>query len=157
MVQLFTTRCSCIAILWVSLVSFAAITLCVASQRVFIASVVVVFVIDSVRKLLYTPSYYPSLLIEGLRKWGTSLPGESITRPRYKPRTSRLQVQNSFWTVETEARVSEWHKLHTELQTERFTPNTNKYTGTMFRCYQGQKVWLFCTRGWSYICWMFIV
>jgi hypothetical protein len=45
MVQLFATRCSCIAILWVSLVSFAAITLCVASQRVFI--VIVYFVIDS--------------------------------------------------------------------------------------------------------------
>jgi hypothetical protein len=30
------TRRSCIAILWVSLVSFAAITLCVASQQVFI-------------------------------------------------------------------------------------------------------------------------
>jgi len=39
----------------ISLVSFAAITLCVASQR---ASVVVVyFVNDSVRKLLDTPSY----------------------------------------------------------------------------------------------------
>jgi hypothetical protein len=36
-------------------VSFAAITLRVASQRVFI--VVVYFVIDSVRKLLDTPSY----------------------------------------------------------------------------------------------------
>jgi hypothetical protein len=36
MVQLSATRCSYIAILWVSLVSFAAITLCVASQRVFI-------------------------------------------------------------------------------------------------------------------------
>jgi hypothetical protein len=36
-------------------VSFAAITLCVASQPVFI--VVVYFVIDSVRKLLDTPSY----------------------------------------------------------------------------------------------------
>jgi hypothetical protein len=36
MVQLSATRCSCIAILWVSLVSFAAVTLCVASQRVFI-------------------------------------------------------------------------------------------------------------------------
>jgi hypothetical protein len=36
-------------------VSFAAITLCVASQRVFV--VVVYFVIDSVRKLLGTPSY----------------------------------------------------------------------------------------------------
>jgi hypothetical protein len=35
-------------------VSFAAITLCVASQRVFI---VVYFAMDSVRKLLDTPSY----------------------------------------------------------------------------------------------------
>jgi hypothetical protein len=56
MVQLSATRCSCIAILWVSLVSFAAITLCVASQRVFIV-VAVYFVIDTVRKLLDTPSY----------------------------------------------------------------------------------------------------
>jgi hypothetical protein len=37
-------------------VSFAAITLGVASQRVFII-IVVHFVIDSVRKLLDTPSY----------------------------------------------------------------------------------------------------
>jgi hypothetical protein len=36
-------------------VSFAAILLCVASQRVFVF--VVYFVIDSVRKLLDTPSY----------------------------------------------------------------------------------------------------
>jgi hypothetical protein len=40
----------------VSLVSFAAITLCVASQRVFV--VVVCFVIDSVRKFFDTPSYW---------------------------------------------------------------------------------------------------
>jgi hypothetical protein len=40
---------------FVSVVSFATITLCVASQRVFIA--VVYFVIDSVRILLDTPSY----------------------------------------------------------------------------------------------------
>jgi uncharacterized membrane protein len=37
-------------------VSFAAITLCVASQRVLVV-VVVYFVIDSVRKLLDTLSY----------------------------------------------------------------------------------------------------
>jgi hypothetical protein len=54
MIELSATRCSCIAILWVSLVSFVAITLCVASQRVFI---VVDFVINSVRKLLDTASY----------------------------------------------------------------------------------------------------
>jgi uncharacterized protein HemY len=59
MVQLSATRCSCISILLVSLMSSAAITLCVASQRVFTVVVVVVvyFVIDSVRKLLDTPSY----------------------------------------------------------------------------------------------------
>jgi len=38
-------------------VSSAAITLCVASQRVFIV-VSVYIVIDSVRKLLDTPSYF---------------------------------------------------------------------------------------------------
>jgi hypothetical protein len=37
-------------------VSFAAIALCIASQRVFVV-VVVYFVIDSVPKLLDTPSY----------------------------------------------------------------------------------------------------
>jgi hypothetical protein len=36
MAQLSATRWSCIAIWWVSLVSFAATNLCVASQRVFI-------------------------------------------------------------------------------------------------------------------------
>jgi hypothetical protein len=40
MVQLSATSCSCIAILWISLVSFAAITLSVASQRVFIVVLV---------------------------------------------------------------------------------------------------------------------
>jgi hypothetical protein len=61
MVQLSATRYSYIAVLWVSLVSFAAITLCVASQRVFVCLFVVVyFFIDSVRKLLDTPSYLPA-------------------------------------------------------------------------------------------------
>jgi hypothetical protein len=55
MIQLPATRCSCIAILWVSLVSFAAITLCVASQRVFI---IVDFVIDSVRKIWTHPRIF---------------------------------------------------------------------------------------------------
>jgi hypothetical protein len=36
MIQLSATKCIYIAILWVSLVSFANMTLCVASQRVFI-------------------------------------------------------------------------------------------------------------------------
>jgi hypothetical protein len=74
MVQLSTTRCSCIAILWVSLVSFTAIPsvllpseclllllFCVVFQRVFVV-VIVYFVIDSVRKLLDSPSYIHCLL-----------------------------------------------------------------------------------------------
>jgi hypothetical protein len=37
--------------------SFAAITLCVASQREIVVVIVVYFVIDSVRKVSDTPSY----------------------------------------------------------------------------------------------------
>jgi hypothetical protein len=58
-VQLSANRFSCIAVLGFSLVSFPAITFCVTSQRVFI--VVVIFVIDSIRKLLNTPSYVDDL------------------------------------------------------------------------------------------------
>jgi len=56
MVQLSAIRCSCIATLLVRLASFATITLCVASQQAFIA-VSICFIIDSVRKILDTPSY----------------------------------------------------------------------------------------------------
>jgi hypothetical protein len=53
-------------------VSFAAITLYVACQRVFIV-VSVYFVIDSVRKLLDTPSYVQCIeevaLVLRRRKW----------------------------------------------------------------------------------------
>jgi uncharacterized protein HemY len=47
-------------------VSFAAISFCVASQRAFVVVVVVVvyFVIDSIRKLLNTPSYVYFILME---------------------------------------------------------------------------------------------
>jgi len=54
MVQLSATRCSCVAILRAGLVSFAAITLCVASQQVFMV-VSIYFVIYSVQKLLDIP------------------------------------------------------------------------------------------------------
>jgi hypothetical protein len=56
MAQLSATRCSCITILWVSLVRFTPITLYVASQRV-IPKVSAHFFTDSVRKLLDTPTY----------------------------------------------------------------------------------------------------
>jgi len=58
MVQLSAIRFSCSTILWVRLVSFAAIILCVASQRVFVV-VSIYFLIDSVRKHLGTPTYCP--------------------------------------------------------------------------------------------------
>jgi hypothetical protein len=60
--------------------SFATITLCVASQRVF---VVVDFVIDSVRKLLDIPSYqrfggpsYP--LLSARSEWGLGVKTECV-------------------------------------------------------------------------------
>jgi hypothetical protein len=58
-------------------VSFAAITLCVASQRVFIV-VSVYFVIDSVRKLLETPSYIVCIAIsQGQQMGGNYFAGRS--------------------------------------------------------------------------------
>jgi len=47
MVQLSATGCSCITILWVSLVSFATITLCVASQHVYYCCCCYLFVLLS--------------------------------------------------------------------------------------------------------------
>jgi hypothetical protein len=68
MVQLSAIKCSCVAVLLVSLVGFAVITLCVASQRVFIV-VSVYFVVDSVRKLLDTSSFmFTSCLLLALFK-----------------------------------------------------------------------------------------
>jgi hypothetical protein len=62
MVQLSGTKRSSIAILWVSLVIFANITLFIVSQRVFVV-VSVYFVIDSVRELFDTPSCVPYYLL----------------------------------------------------------------------------------------------
>jgi hypothetical protein len=52
-------------------VSFAAITPCIASQRV-ISKVSVYFVIDSVRKLLDTPSYGVDVICARLSAFLTS-------------------------------------------------------------------------------------
>jgi hypothetical protein len=60
-------------------VSFAAITLCVASQRVFIV-VSVYFVIDSVRKLLDTPSYSNEFCLV-IRASGDYFP--KLSKPNY--------------------------------------------------------------------------
>jgi hypothetical protein len=66
-------------------VSFAAIALCIASQRVFIVVVVVDFVIDSVRKLLDIPSYTAQTL---------SHPTASRRRRKVR-REKLLQVEQS--------------------------------------------------------------
>jgi hypothetical protein len=44
MIQLSATSCNCIAVLWISLVSFAAVTLCVASQRVLLLLLLLLFI-----------------------------------------------------------------------------------------------------------------
>jgi hypothetical protein len=49
-------------------VSFAAITVCVASQRVFIVVVIVDFVIDSARKLWIYPRLYTKSWSENLKE-----------------------------------------------------------------------------------------
>jgi hypothetical protein len=72
--------------------SFAAITLCVACQRVF----VFYFVIDSVRELLDSPSY------TGTRfKNEQSQSGWSVIRLTFEPRTSKIPVQ--IWDPPDEA------------------------------------------------------
>jgi hypothetical protein len=88
------TRQSCIAILWVSLVSFATITLCVASQPGFIV-LSIYFVIHSLRKLLDTPSYLclgiPSILNQTKILYALSLlPCVYMPRPFHLLRLDRL-------------------------------------------------------------------
>jgi hypothetical protein len=62
MVQLSATRCSCIAILWGSPENFGAITLCVASRRVFVVVVVVVVI-----SLWLSPETFGYTLVN---RWG---------------------------------------------------------------------------------------
>jgi hypothetical protein len=73
-------------------VSFAAITLCAASQRMFI--VVVYFVIDSVRELLDTPSYSfqevsekSSLAYHKIEFWSSEFVWEREPIERVTPRS----------------------------------------------------------------------
>jgi hypothetical protein len=101
MVKLSAITCSFIAISWVSLVSFAFITLCIASQRV-IPKVSMYFFIDSVRKVLDTPSYYgqiyrfvfhcsvPANKMERL--------GKIVKSKSFQAFTAMLQVE-FFWVV----------------------------------------------------------
>jgi hypothetical protein len=79
-VKLCATRCSCFAILWISLVNFAATNLCIASQRVFI--VVVYFVMDSVRKLFDILSY--SKFPPWQNSFITASPSQNVCNPTPK-------------------------------------------------------------------------
>jgi hypothetical protein len=74
-------------------VSFAAITLFVASQRVFI----VYFVIDSVRKLLVIPTYMASTLFRQCSGWNASV-GSQQKGQGYTPTLSSKvgQVRLTF-------------------------------------------------------------
>jgi hypothetical protein len=90
MVQLSATRCSCMAILWANPVSFVAITLCVASQWACIV-VNIYFVIDSVRKLLDTPSYFVYVPVANPRYVGPCHHG--MVLPRVTDGRDVLQIQ----------------------------------------------------------------
>jgi hypothetical protein len=92
MVQLSATRCSCIAILWVSLLSFAAITLCVASQRVT-AKVSLCLFIDSVRKLLDALWCFFKAAVLSTRIRMTLLAHVNVSRIRHSP-LFRIRMNN---------------------------------------------------------------
>jgi hypothetical protein len=70
MLQLSATRCSCVTILWVSLVSFATLTF-VLLLNMCLLLLLCYFVSDSVRILLDTPSYTVKL-------------GNAVLYPKYK-------------------------------------------------------------------------
>jgi hypothetical protein len=118
MIELSATRCSCIAILWASLVSSAALTLCVASQRL-IPKVSIYFVIDSVRKLLDTPSYFwgptdgrPSSFrfttrSDGDLKQGTE--GSEGVRHSYLECSGMLEDFNQFYAKHYRWRMVIWY------------------------------------------------
>jgi hypothetical protein len=121
MVQLPATTCSCIAILWVSLVSFVAITLCVASQRMFIVDVVY-FVIDSVRKLLDTPSY----LGKHMDKFTFTYEKQGIWRHvRVRLRPLATFNQADTWCTRCRGVATTW-RWHTQRHPRSGTEELNK-------------------------------
>jgi hypothetical protein len=108
-VQLSATRCSCIATMWVSLASFAAITLCIASQRVFVV-VSVYFVIDSVRKLLDTPSYTVSSIHTAASTYMPSLNIPEMSGPELQK-----DATQTYWTLNKRHSLQSHSNLHTNI------------------------------------------
>jgi hypothetical protein len=135
MVQLSTTRCSCIAILWVILVSFVSITLCIVSQRVFIVIVVVYFVIDSIRKLLVTPSYAK---IQKYNSWNETLLTTEILC--YPTKWLVPQLQNCYAAFYF-GYVAKYCPMGTDLQ-------KNKWTHTHKLIFYSHIYMLFCRSQW---------
>jgi hypothetical protein len=97
-IQLSATRRIYISILCVSLVSFMAITLCVASQRVF-AFVSVCFVRDSIRKLLGTPSYSTPILVAAYcsHKFESRSEHERMLFPHFSVSSCVVAVDSLQW------------------------------------------------------------
>jgi hypothetical protein len=79
------TRCSCIAILWLSLVSSAVIILCVACCKRN-------FVIDSVRKLSDTPSYMQRQRVKSLTLTGIKPPVVQLVASHFTDWATRTPV-----------------------------------------------------------------
>jgi hypothetical protein len=104
MLQLSATRCSCITILWVSLVSFAAITFCVTSQQVFIV-VSMYFVIHAVRA--------DRLTTVGLRPNSLSRSEASITMSGSLALTflSHERWEKKKQTAESREYESDWKEM----------------------------------------------
>jgi hypothetical protein len=117
MIQLSITRCSCTAILWVSLVSFAAITLYVASQRVFI-SVVVLLLYRLGKKTLDINSYTEGYFSMSLKWSGTR---KSLMEPSH---LTRDQVKHFInWVFQKSLRG--WINLHMERYKQKMIKRTD--------------------------------
>jgi hypothetical protein len=90
-------------------VSFAAIIICVTSQRVF---VIIYFVIDSVRKLLDTPSYMTGIssFLRNSRSsttWGRVIPKGTVPKSDIGSRIPRKPMSEAV------ASISSIHNTHT--------------------------------------------
>jgi hypothetical protein len=118
MIQLSATRCSCVGVLWASLVSFASITLCVASHPVF----VVYFVIDSVRKLLDTPSCPLGCVERQVYEMGPTQPLLQWIPGALSLGVKRLGREAGH-SPASSAEVREWVELYLH------SPNTSSWCG----------------------------
>jgi hypothetical protein len=93
MVQLSATRCRCIALLSVSLVSFAAIALCVASQRVFIVVEYISLWTQSGNFWIHPRKYYNTQIII---PWALSLGVKRPGREADHSPPSSAEVKNAW-------------------------------------------------------------